>query len=329
DIKNGADFADLASQYGEDGTAQRGGDLGFFGKGQMVGPFEEASFAPDEAGLIPNLIETDFGFHIVDITSPKTNLSYQIAGISRTLDPSEDTRNEILLQAEEFRSNVEDLASLQTEAEKDEAITVQKAEKLATNATNLGALNAAREVIRWSFNEAEVGDISEVFDINESNKYVIACLSTKSEKDESTIEIFRDQLQQEVIKELKAEQILKKLDASAKDLDAMADKYGADAQVNTSDNITLGTNVLQGAGFNPTAIGKVFSLKKGKRSAPFKDETGIFVLELVETTPAPKIADYSQYKDQLLQSAKQRIPFLLNQAIREMADVEDLRYKFY
>lgn len=64
-------FADLAKQKSKDpGSATQGGDLGFFGRGQMVKPFEEAVFAM-KAGEIRGPVESDFGFHIIRLTEVK------------------------------------------------------------------------------------------------------------------------------------------------------------------------------------------------------------------------------------------------------------------
>lgn len=68
---NPAKFADLAKQNSQDtGSAANGGDLGFFGRGMMVKPFEEAAFALEQ-GEISGLVRSDFGYHIIKLLAVK------------------------------------------------------------------------------------------------------------------------------------------------------------------------------------------------------------------------------------------------------------------
>jgi peptidyl-prolyl cis-trans isomerase D len=91
--QNPADFARLAKENSQDpGSAANGGDLGFFGRGMMVKPFEDAAFALKE-NEISGVVRSDFGFHIVKVTGVK-------AEKVRTLEEAaEEIRGELKQQA--------------------------------------------------------------------------------------------------------------------------------------------------------------------------------------------------------------------------------------
>jgi peptidyl-prolyl cis-trans isomerase C len=69
--KTGEDFAALAKELSDDGSKENGGDLGFFPRGRMVAPFEEAVFAL-QPGQISEIVRTQFGYHIIKAEERKT-----------------------------------------------------------------------------------------------------------------------------------------------------------------------------------------------------------------------------------------------------------------
>ncbi|MFQ5329768.1 MAG: SurA N-terminal domain-containing protein [Thermodesulfobacteriota bacterium] len=86
-LRKGKGFAALAKQYSEDpGSAKKGGELGYFKRGDMVKPFENAAFSL-KAGETSDIVKSDFGYHIIKVTDVKE---------ARTL-PIEDVRDDILL----------------------------------------------------------------------------------------------------------------------------------------------------------------------------------------------------------------------------------------
>lgn len=66
-LKGGASFVELAAEHSEDGTAQQGGELGFFGRGMMVPEFEEAAFALQPGEISPEPVRTQYGYHIIEV----------------------------------------------------------------------------------------------------------------------------------------------------------------------------------------------------------------------------------------------------------------------
>lgn len=73
DAKAGKDFAALAREHSDDpGSKNKGGDLNFFFRGQMVPPFEEAAFALQKPGDLSGIVETVYGFHVIKLTEKKT-----------------------------------------------------------------------------------------------------------------------------------------------------------------------------------------------------------------------------------------------------------------
>lgn len=70
-LKDGADFAELAQEHStDDGTAPMGGDLGFFSRGEMVPEFDEKAFSM-EVGQVSDIVKTDFGYHIIEVQDKK------------------------------------------------------------------------------------------------------------------------------------------------------------------------------------------------------------------------------------------------------------------
>jgi peptidyl-prolyl cis-trans isomerase SurA len=78
ELKDGKEFAELAKQFSNDpGSAEKGGDLGWFGYGQMIKEFQDEAFALKEPGDISKPFRTAFGFHIIQLTGKKPFESFE------------------------------------------------------------------------------------------------------------------------------------------------------------------------------------------------------------------------------------------------------------
>ena len=328
-IRGGASFEAMAQQFGSDGTAQQGGDLGYFkNNGSMVKPFENAIFGFSGTGLLANIVETDYGYHIVKVTEAKTNTRYKLAAINRNIAPSQSTMDEVLRKADAFAAANDTKDKFEAALKKDKTLIMLRGDKIPEGAKGFSNLQNAGEVVRWAFNDdTKIGDISKVFSVD--NQFIVALETGATSKDNVKVDDFRDELMARVRGDKKAEQIMKKLGGISGTLEQIAQKYGAGALVETANDLTLAQGTLTSAGADPTAIGKAFGLKAGKRSKAFKGEGGVFIMENVSSTPAPAIADLTMYKNSAKMMAAQRTSFYINEAIKENAKVVDNRAKFY
>lgn len=325
DIKANGNFAQAASQYGQDGTAQNGGDLGWFAKDDFVEPFATAAYAAKSTGLLPNLVETEYGYHIIDVTALPNSQYTKLAILELELVASDRTRNEAFRNADSFAAesgNRNEFSENATE----KGYRILQANNVDATSRNLNNLQNAREVIIWVFGEGSQGEVSEVFELD--NSYVVATIVSKKEEGKAKLEDVREQVEQQVRNEKKATLIAEKL-AGKTTLEEMKAVF-ADASINDIPDLRLSTSVIPGVGFAPKAIGTIFGLQSsGQITKPVQEDIGVLVGRLNNLTPSTEIGDYTSYQAQLSQSGSQRMTYQIMMALQDLADVKDYRYKYY
>ncbi|MCH8317167.1 MAG: peptidylprolyl isomerase, partial [Bacteroidetes bacterium] len=297
-IKQGGSFEELANIHGSDATSTRGGDLGWFDEGTMVAPFNEVVFEAEKLGLLPEPVETRFGYHIIKITELKTNKLFKVATVEREIYASEETRNAVYVKADFFAGTSKSLSEFYLNIENDTSIMSDLAENVGNTDRHLNNMLNVREVIRWAFKDAEVEDVSQVYEFED--KIIVAAVTEKQDEGTAELDKVRDEITVKVRNELKGEQMMEKLMALSGSIDQIAEEYGSDALVKTSGNVNFQSNYLEGVGNDVTAIGKIFGLKEGERTEPFVGETGVLLIEIVKLNPADETQDFSFYKTQLI-----------------------------
>lgn len=328
-IRGGASFEAMAmSSSSDQGSAQRGGDLGYFqNNGTMVKPFEDAVFSHPGTGLINRVVESQFGYHIIKVTEAKSNVLYRLASIGKTIVPSQATRDDVYNNASQFALESKTANQFNDKAKNDN-LYVTTANKVLESATNINAISDGREIIRWAFSDkTDLNKVSHVFETEE--QYVVAVLTGKTDKSNVKVNDFRTEITEKVRNKLKADLIIAKLKDASGEFESISGKYGAGAVVEKEIEVNLQTGMLKGAGFDPLAVGKAVGLKAGKRIGPFQGENGVFIIESKSVEAAPEIADYSQYKNQLLMNKSGSVSYLINEAVQESANIVDNRAKFY
>jgi peptidyl-prolyl cis-trans isomerase D len=327
-VQGGQNFAIMAQIYGEDGTKEKGGDLGWFGEKQMVPAFEKAVMNATKEGVLPNLVETEFGYHIINVTGVKNKTRYKLATIIKEIGPSDATREKAYRDASNF-ATAKDIKEYVDKTEKAKLISLQ-ALNIAKDARYINNISSPkiREVVRWAYNDAKLGQVSSVFELED--QYIVAVLRGSVDKGEATWEDVKDEVSAEVRKELKAKQIMDKLASVANaNLEAIASAYGTNVSVTTMADVTLQSPSLNGVGYAPITIGKAFGMKKGQKSGLFKDENAIMAVEVIEANNAAEVADYNSYKEQLIGRRTSQTSEKLLRALKKITKTENDLAKYY
>ena len=167
-LKAGEKFADLANEYTQDPSGQgKGGDLGWFGKGQMVKPFEDAAFAADKDDIV-GPIESRFGSHIINVRDKKTEDGKEQILASHILlktEVSPTTLSDLRRKATLFAYDAQDSGF--TVVANSNALTIQSQNDLNRSASRLRGVGSLRSGVRFGFNNP----VNSISDVLENDQY--------------------------------------------------------------------------------------------------------------------------------------------------------------
>jgi len=278
----------------------------------------------------------------IDLVKPDSAV-YRVARIRKDISQyiSDETINEAYRSADLFAAsaeNVEEFRNLATE----QGMTPQKANRINRNAQRVGRMAEARSLVLWLYNNGEVGTVSDVKEIG--NQYVVAVATAQQDEGVANLDDVRNQVERKVKNEKKAEVIIEKfagLDAS--DFAALSTAYGTESKTGTAD-VQFFSNSISGVGYAPEAIGLAYALDEEETTRAFAVQDGVILIKLTGKELPEDLDDYSTYA---VQVSSQRlganaliadfplsyfrifISRKVDDAVKEFADIEDMRYKFF
>jgi peptidyl-prolyl cis-trans isomerase D len=325
-LRSGSDFDETARTYSQDGSASNGGDLGWFSDGVMVKPFQDAVFSRNRAGLIPRIIESDFGYHIIYVTYPKTKTSYHVTTISKDILPSDNTRNNIYRSAELFKLDIKSDENDFPAYIKLKNITGGTVNDLDKNSSDLGPVQDARNVIIWAYaDDRYEEDISDVIETDEG--YIVAQVNVITDEGTKNLDEVENSIKRRIIDEKKFTYLNEKL-SDYTSLQDLKDNLGL-GEIYRSSGLSLSENSLSNVGYSPESIGTAFSMEEGELTRPFKIDGGIIVLGLESKVIPDTLSTYDDFRNTLIQTSRFNIPLKIDDAIKFFSDIEDNRYKFF
>ncbi len=328
EAKAGGDFAELAELYSKDpGSAKNGGDLGYFKKGSMVKPFEDAAFAASP-GEVVGPVQTQFGLHIIKVEDKKQEkgeLEVKARHVLLKFEPSAATR-EALRDEANYIAEAAKESNLTTIA-KAEGVAVQQSPLFASEDVIPG-IGMERRINRYVF-RSEKGKVSDVFYLDKGfvvfSVAEIVAEHTKplTEVRAQIISSLKNQKRLELAK-ARCQSAYEKLKAGA----TIEEVAGQDSlTIQQTDFFTM-SGYVQNVGREPRFVGAAFGLEIGQVAPPVESTRGYYLLQLVDKTPFNE-QEFTQQKEslkrQVLQNRQQAMFGLWYQALKAKADIKDYR----
>lgn len=334
-IREGADFTQLAKEYSEDKTnADKGGDLGFFGKGAMAKPFEDAAFSA-KLGQVVGPVETPFGIHLIKVIARKQEkgqTQIQASHILLTYKTSSETQDAVQEKAQYLSDEIAKSKGRDFETlAKAENMQIRESDWFAKGGFIPGLGMASR--INYLAFQAKKGWVSPNLGLDK-NLIIFRLADIKEEKRkpfadvQQAIQGILSQNKQKEASGKRCEQFIKKM-ASPSDFEkqALADSL----EIRETGYFNMKSYVPQ-IGRDPKFIGASFRLKKGELSGPVEGMRGYYLIQLVERVGMDQAAfekEKETTKNNLMQIKQNQYYSAWMKQLMDKAKIKDYREQYF
>ena len=338
-LNDGEDFALLANTYTQDPSNSadpqnlKGGDLGWFNKGQLLPEFEIASFEA-EIGSIVGPILTQYGYHIIKVNDKRiveSNEQVNASHILLTIQPGRGTENELKDIASIFALEATEFGFFALADSL--GLEIQDSNGLRKESIFVDNFGVGRSAVNFAFNNVE-GSTSDA--IKNDNFYGVFFLDKVDKETVISFEDAKEDLKNEFLSEFKKNHI-KTLAESIKDDNQGEMNLSEIYQENENLEYVAETNSaligsFESIGKSNFIVGALADAKEGDILGPLPTLRGQAFLRVIDISDVV-MSDFEEKKDSikfsLLIDRQNAIWGNWLQALRENADLKDYRYDFY
>lgn len=328
--KKGEDFAELAKKYSTDRTSVDGGDLGWFGKGRMVKPFEDAAFKA-KTGDVVGPVRSQFGIHIIKVTG-HDNRSVKIADIVMSAKASSTTRNALMEKAKTLQELAKEIGV--DSAAKTMNLEVKKTAMFTNKSNFIPGIGQEGRLVRFAF-ENELKTVSDVIYTQQGyGVFEVAEINLEGAKPFKDVENIIKPRVQRLKKMQQLRPRVEQWRAQLANGESLEKLRALDPLINVTQasSFTLGGSVT-GIGRDLFFIGAVSKMNAGEISPIIENPLrGMFIIRLLSKTPFDTAA-YAQQKPalhkQLYETKRNKFMGEWMQNLKKEATIVDNRDLFF
>ncbi|HSF18869.1 MAG TPA: SurA N-terminal domain-containing protein [Vicinamibacteria bacterium] len=304
--REGADFAELAKENSEDdASAVRGGDLGLFGRGDMVPEFEQVAFSLGE-GEISDLVRTNFGYHIIKVTRKQEAFTRPLETVKEEIRGTLTQEKARQLMEEAIDSAAAKLrasGSIDALSAEYELLVPQETQFFGREDV-LPQLSSSRDAVRIAF-ETPVAGISPA--IRLGNGY--AFLQVLEER-EAGIPDF-EEVQAAAKSAARERRVMELARSRAEEVRSTLARDGAadGVELHSTESFFRGSQLPE-AGRSAAVAVRAFELEPGAFSEPLPATNGFVILKVLEKTgfsPGEFGAQVADFREQILNEERLRV----------------------
>jgi peptidyl-prolyl cis-trans isomerase D len=320
-------FDEAARSYSQDpGSAARGGDLGYFSRGRMVEPFEQAAFGAS-TGEVVGPVETQFGYHIIEVTG-RADQDVQLAIVAQDVTLTTATISRLQDQMQDVKYYSEQRGgSLQAEAERRD-LEVQTV-TVEADQPAIPGIGTNRQVRDW-VEGARRGRTSDIIDTGDQFVYLRAA-EVQSEGYRPFDEV-RAELEPRVRLEKKRDMQVARMREALSQHGFSGLAVAVDSQQRTAESVRYDNTMITGLGREPRFVGTALGLREGQTSGVVAGDNAVFVLRVTQSTiPDPSnmsAAERDNIRSSLTNRKIRQVAQEWMEHLREGAEIQDYRAQF-
>ena len=318
---NPASFGEVAATKSDDkSSAVQKGSIGWVGKNNQLDQTYNGFIFSKPVGTI-DLVESQFGFHIIKVDEAKNKTAFQVANIVKTIAPSKATTEKAFTNARTYVQAVEkkSLKEFQAIAKKGnyQNNTTEGIERYAAIGQDIPNDQDA-DILKWAFDKNTDAGASNLF-TSTTGDYIVVHLVEKFDKGLAHPSVVRKYVEPVLMHEKVAKLVDEQVANGG--LNAFASKFGAkkgNATVNFSNSN------INGVGLEPKVVGAAFGVKPNQSSKAIAGNTGVFYI-IPSNQQIQKNQKGSMILDNLNRQLQGKFQQTLLQSLIQAADVVDNR----